>query len=158
MWTQDILTDRELAMIAEFEITHESDNSVFVHSSPYEPDKWHYILKNEDAANAFDYFSGPLCFYGHTHLPMIYSELPGRLPRRQAGHDFDPMEDSRYLVNVGSVGQPRDNDPRACFVTYDTEVITVEYHRVEYDIAKAQAKMTQFQLPTTLIERLAIGR
>ena len=91
-------------------------------------------------------------------MPIVFCETPtGRL-RTTVGHDFDPDEECRYLINVGSVGQPRDDDPRACYVIYDTKEQSVYYHRVEYDIKATQAKMSRAEMPTMLIERLEVGR
>jgi diadenosine tetraphosphatase ApaH/serine/threonine PP2A family protein phosphatase len=91
-------------------------------------------------------------------VPLIFSEVPDSHPRQKVGHSFHPDEDNRYLINIGSVGQPRDSDPRACYVTYDTVEQSVSYHRVEYDIKTTQKKMAQAQLPEMLISRLAAGR
>jgi len=157
-WTRDLLSDRELSIIADFKLKHSFDDVLMVHASPYESDFWHYILTPKEAYRVFEAIPEKICFFGHSHLPMIFTESPKGLPRRQVGHDFDPFEESRYLVNVGSVGQPRDNDPRACFVTFNTETRDIKYHRVEYDINKAQSKMTQAKLPEMLIDRLAVGR
>jgi len=157
-WTQHAITDREAAIIADFEMECWLDDILLVHASPYEPEEWHYILTPSEAADAFDHFDGAICFHGHSHIPVIFSEVPGALPRRKSAHDFDPSEESRYIVNVGSVGQPRDNDPRACFAILDTESRHVEYHRVEYDIKQTQAKMTDADLPKMLVNRLAVGR
>ncbi len=157
-WTRNMLTDREFSIISDFKLKHSFDDVLMVHASPYEDNYWRYILTPEEAYQTFDYITEKICFYGHSHIPMIFSESPNGLPRRQVGHDFDPFEESRYLVNVGSVGQPRDNDPRACFVTFDTETEEIKYHRVEYDINKAQSKMTEAKLPDMLINRLAVGR
>jgi len=157
-WTRNTLTDREFSIISDFKMKKSFDNILMVHASPYENDYWRYILTPEEAYRAFEDISEKICFYGHSHIPMIFTESSSGLPRRQVGHDFDPFEESRYLVNIGSVGQPRDNDPRACFVTFDTESQDIKYHRVEYDINKAQSKMTKAKLPEMLINRLAVGR
>ena len=76
----------------------------------------------------------------------------------KTGHNIVMDEEYRYIVSVGSVGQPRDNDPNACYVTVDTDSLDVNYHRVKYDVAKTQQKMTQAKLPEMLVKRLSIGR
>ena len=157
-WTQDRLTDRDFSLITDFEMDRSLDNLYLVHSSPFEPERWHYILSPEEAAQAFERLEGWLCFHGHSHIPLIFSEAHNRPPRERVGHNFLPDSENRYLVNIGSVGQPRDNDPRACYVTFDMEEGEVTYHRVEYDIETAQSKMAQAQLPEMLIDRLAVGR
>ena len=157
-WTKDQLKDRELSMIADFQMEVQSDDLYFVHSSPFEPKQWHYVLSPEEAAVAFEYLAARIGFNGHSHIPLIFTENPNQLPRERVGHDFMPDSDNRYLINIGSVGQPRDNDPRSCYVIYDTALGEIEYRRVEYDIKTAQRKMAQAQLPDMLIDRLALGR
>ena len=157
-WTRQHLADREFSLIADFEMDHSLDELFLVHASPFQPDQWHYVLSPEEAAVAFDSLRGRMCLHGHSHIPLIFSEIPQGQPRRRAGHSFQPDADNRYLVNIGSVGQPRDNDPRACYVTFDTECGEVEYHRVTYDIDTAQRKMARAELPDMLIDRLAVGR
>ena len=157
-WTTDQLDDRAFGIINRFTVDASLDSSYLVHASSYEPTKWHYILTNHEADQSFKSLKAKHCFHGHTHLPMIYAESPKGEHRRQVGHDFQPDEDTRYLINIGSVGQPRDNDPRACYITYDSAQAEVAYHRVEYDIQRTQSKMRQADLPTPLIERLAAGR
>ena len=157
-WTASQLSDRELSIITDLEFTAEVENCLLVHASPHEPEQWHYILTRAEAARAFDACSNRLCFFGHTHVPMIFARGADGKLRSKLGHDFDPDEESRYLVNVGSVGQPRDDDPRAAYLIYDATEETVTYHRVAYDIRKTQAKMSDAKLPQTLIERLEFGR
>jgi len=157
-WTRVQLTDRDLSRIADFDLDRSIDRLYLVHASPAQPETWPYILSPEEAAEAFEHLEEWLCFHGHSHIPLIYSEVPNGLPRERVGHSFLPDEDNRYLVNIGSVGQPRDNDPRACYVTFDTQERDIVYRRVEYDIEAAQAKMAQAQLPDMLIDRLAVGR
>ncbi len=157
-WTRNQLTDEEIAIISTFRMDYTEGDMYFVHSSPYEPKRWHYILSPEEAAVAFEHLQQRLCFHGHSHIPLIYSEKEGHLPRERAGHSFLPDTESRYLINIGSVGQPRDNDPRACYVIYDTAENEALYRRVEYDIKTTQQKMAKAQLPEMLIDRLAVGR
>ena len=157
-WTQVQLGDRAFQIIAEFTMNASREGSHFVHASPCEPDKWHYILTTAEADRAFKHMRENICFVGHTHLPAIITQSPAGKHRQQVGHDFDPDPDSRYLVNVGSVGQPRDRDPRACYVTFDSGEQEVLYHRVEYDITRAQQKMRHADLPALLIDRLQAGK
>jgi predicted phosphodiesterase len=157
-WTRQHLGDRDFALIADFEMDHSLDEAYMVHASPFQPDQWRYVLSPEEAALAFERLPGRICFHGHSHIPLIFSEIPERQLRRRVGHSFVPDADNRYLVNIGSVGQPRDNDPRACYITFDTDCGEVKYHRVIYDIDTAQRKMAQAQLPDMLIDRLAVGR
>ena len=157
-WTRGQLADQDFMSIADFETDHSLDDIYLVHASPFEPQRWHYVLSLDEASEAFERLDGRLCFHGHSHVPLIFSEVPDGPPRERVGHSFVPDSETRYLINIGSVGQPRDNDPRACYVTFDTEGEDVIYHRVEYDIETAQNKMAQACLPDILIDRLAVGR
>jgi len=159
-WTRTRLTDCEIAMVSEFDMTAEIDGGLLVHASPFQPEQWHYVLSEIEARPAFRHFKSRLAFFGHTHLPLIFSLAPSDNLRIQAGHDIDldDQDETRYLINIGSVGQPRDDDPRAFYVVYDTAEAAIRYHRVAYDISAAQAKMTDAHLPRQLIERLEAGR
>lgn len=157
-WTRKQLTDYDFSLIADFEMERTIDDLYLVHASPFEPDQWHYILSPEEAAIAFEHLKESICFHGHSHIPLIFSETPDSSPRKRIGHSFLPDRENRYLINIGSVGQPRDNDPRACYVTFDTVEREAMFHRVEYDIRETQKKMAQAQLPEMLINRLAVGR
>lgn len=157
-WTRKVLSDKDLSLMQSFTVEEIVEDAHLVHASPFEPLEFHYILSPHDAKHAFPCLKKPLCFFGHTHVPMIFTEDNSGLPRQKIGHSFSPDTEGRYLINIGSVGQPRDNDPRACYVIHDTGSGDVEYHRVEYDIKKAQEKMEQARLPELLIERLAVGQ
>lgn len=157
-WTRSTLGDEEIAIIAEYEIDYCLNDIYLVHASPFEPDKWHYVAHSEEALVGFEQLKNRICFFGHTHIPLIFAESLEGLPWCRVGHSFEPDPDSRYMINVGAVGQPRDKDPRACYVIYDLEEGTVDYHRIEYDIQAAQARMTIAKLPTLLIDRLQVGR
>ncbi|MFQ5500074.1 MAG: metallophosphoesterase family protein [Candidatus Zixiibacteriota bacterium] len=157
-WTKSQLTDREIAIMADFDIDHLEDPCYFVHSSPWQPDQWHYIVSPVDAQMAFEHMSTRLCFFGHSHVPLIAVENGDELPRCKVGHSFLPDPEGRYLINVGSVGQPRDSDPRACYVVVDVGESEVDFCRVEYDIKQAQQGMLHAQLPEPLISRLEVGR
>jgi len=157
-WTQDQLTDYEMTLIEEYEIDRTVGDFHFVHSSPHEPEQWNYILDPVHTDLAFKALKANYCFVGHSHVPIICVERPDDQPRMKTGHNIVMDEEYRYIVSVGSVGQPRDNDPNACYVTVDTDSLDVNYHRVKYDVAKTQQKMTQAKLPEMLVKRLSIGR
>ncbi len=156
-WTQTQLSDNDRAAMADYEIDKTFENIYLVHASPLEPDRWHYVFSEDDAVTAFKNLKTKIGFMGHSHLPLIFSEGPGDRVRVKAGHTFQIGDETRYLINVGSVGQPRDNDRRACYVVFDTDEGDVFYHRVEYDIDAAQQKMASAGLPEVLISRLAAG-
>lgn len=157
-WTREQLSDRHVALIESFEIERWIDNLHLVHASPFEPENWHYVLTPKAAAQAFEATEAFICFFGHSHLPTIFSIGEDQKVRSRFGHDFQPLEENRYLVNVGSVGQPRDDDPRSSYVVYDTDTFDVYFHRIAYDFTVTQKKLAEANAPAMLIERIAIGR
>ena len=157
-WTKKQLGDREIALMENYEIDTVIENAYLVHASPLLPEEFLYILGSDAASAAFEVLEQNLCFFGHTHMPMIFSQASEGQLRRQTGHSFLPDPEVRYLINVGSVGQPRDNDPRACYAIYDSDEGEVTYCRVEYDIKRTQDKMKRANAPSALIDRLAVGR
>jgi diadenosine tetraphosphatase ApaH/serine/threonine PP2A family protein phosphatase len=128
-----------------------------VHSSPIDPDKWHYILGLDQAKENFSHFSQAFCLIGHSHHPVIFECDADEAIIQSNKSKIKYGNDKRYIINIGSVGQPRDNDPRACYVIADTESNEIYYRRVEYDLLKTQDKMRRANLPDFLIERLASG-
>jgi predicted phosphodiesterase len=157
-WTREQLEDRHVAMIEAFRMEARISDLHLVHASPFEPENWHYVLTPKAATRAFEATDAFICFFGHSHLPTIFSVGEDQTVRSRFGHDFQPLEENRYLVNVGSVGQPRDDDSRSCYVVYDSETFDVYYHRVAYDFTVTQKKLAEANAPALLIERLAIGR
>ena len=157
-WTQGQLSEQDLAILSDFQMDATLADIYLVHASPFEPENWRYILATPEAARAFEHLDANMCFYGHSHLPMIFSNSGEGSIRQQIGHDFQPDEEKRYLVNVGSVGQPRDNDPRASYVSYDVDNRDIHFHRVAYDVENAQKKMRDAGLPSLLVDRLTVGQ
>jgi predicted phosphodiesterase len=130
-----------------------------VHGSPSAPRNWEYVVDWSDVEHEFGFFAERVCFIGHSHVPFAARLAPGDTrPHRIRAHVFELKDDgSKYLVNVGSVGQPRDSDPRACAVIFDPDNHHVSFHRVEYDIKTAQRKIVNAGLPESLATRLAAG-
>lgn len=157
-WTIDHLSQKSLEMLADFELEATFLDYHLVHASPGIPENWNYILDRDQAAEAFDEFDESVCFLGHSHIPVVYSLDEDNCVSQSNRKKLTFTDDRRYIINVGSVGQPRDNDPRSSYVIVDHENREVEYRRVEYDIEKAQKKMRKEMLPKFLIERLAAGR
>jgi predicted phosphodiesterase len=148
-WTNKELSDDNAAYIGELKFMLERNGLMFVHSSPYEPEEWHYILSPVDAQFNFAYFNAPICFVGHSHVPGIFCEdiwtqevVPGK----------------KFIVNVGSIGQPRDNDWRSSLGIFDTEKWSYENIRLEYDVNTAAEKIRKAGLPKALADRLLVGR
>ncbi len=151
-WTRKQLTDDSKTYLQGLPFTHQTDQFVMVHASPTNPAHWYYVLSDEEARIEMQAFSQPLCFIGHSHVPVVYSNSE---IIKQAEVSFE--QNKKYIVNVGSVGQPRDRDPRSCVVIYDTEAHHIRYHRLEYDVHTTYKRIIEAGLPNFLAERLLIG-
>src|SRR5262245_20695583 len=136
-WTAKTLTRENREYLQRLPLTSSQEGYFLVHASPACPRDWEYLLDRFDAEPQFHYFTEPVCFIGHTHQPAVYMAYPsGCKSLPLSNGTLDPAR--RYIVNVGSVGQPRDHDARACFVLFHETAGVVEYVRVPYDIDGAQ--------------------
>jgi predicted phosphodiesterase len=158
-WTLDALTPDHRDWLTRLPQgpTEVDDCAVVCHGSPVDEDE--YIFDELDARRAIDASTLPLCLFGHTHVAMVF-----RLAGRSIGLASVPAAglpleaESKYLVNPGSVGQPRDSDPRAAYLIFDREAGHIETYRVAYPVGVTQEKMANAGLPDPLIRRLAAGR
>ncbi len=156
-WTKEVLTEKNKNILREFPLIHEDPerDSFFVHSTPSNPQEWNYILNLRDAEIAFHLFNNKICFLGHSHQPFIIEKTPsGELLVYK--NNTVIKKASRYIINAGSVGQPRDGNPKACCIFVEDDRIDIV--RISYDIEKVQEKMRMNNMPVHLIERLAVGR
>lgn len=130
------------------------------HGSPFDED--HYIFDAEDAWRALEAGTRPLCLFGHTHLPVIFEreghEFDGFVPDGTGQTTITLRPGVRYMVNPGSVGQPRDGDPRAAFAFFDSSNQALTLRRVRYPVDAAQRRILMAGLPASLANRLAVGR
>jgi predicted phosphodiesterase len=156
-WTMEKITSKTIETMADFEMSAEFLDYYLVHGSPSQPEEWHYILTASQAASQFDSFNQTICLVGHSHIPVIFARDRNGEVIKLNQPSLECAPDFRYIVNVGSVGQPRDNDPRASYVIADSSHNKIENIRIEYDIKKTQEKMKKAKLPDFLIERLAAG-
>ena len=137
--------------------------ATLAHASPRDP-IWEYILDIETALDNLPYYSTNICLVGHTHVPTIFAMQTGledhqvRFEVGQAGQVVDLQPGARYIFNPGSVGQPRDGDPRAAYALWDTTAGSVRFERIAYDIAGTQRQMREARLPAMLADRLSNGR
>ncbi len=148
LWTQSVITEENKNFLKNLPYSIQEHNILFVHSSPDYPEEFRYLLSPEDARESFDYFSNLLCFVGHTHRPVVFCEDTRTL-------EITP--EKKFIVNVGSVGQPRDGNWNACFVLLDTELYTLDFVRVEYDVELVRKKIETIGLPQKLADRLLVG-
>jgi predicted phosphodiesterase len=155
-WTRGVLTaaNNEILRTSPLKSEINGMDITLVHASPYEPEKWHYLLTLSDAEINFKYMHTDICFIGHSHRPFII-EMTSSGELKTNKQEMHKTEGPRYIINTGSIGQPRDGDPRACYAIVDES--RIELVRVEYDIRSTQKKMSEAGLPHMLIERLSLG-
>lgn len=128
------------------------------HGAPFDED--YYIFGEFDAVEAFGFTETSLSFFGHTHFPFVYVEKDQTVEGtfiQEAPFELRLEKGARYLINPGSVGQPRDRDPRAAYAILDSKAQRIKFYRVEYDVKQAQRKILEAGLPSALAERLALG-
>jgi diadenosine tetraphosphatase ApaH/serine/threonine PP2A family protein phosphatase len=158
IWTSKCLDEEDKRYLLEIPLYKKINQKIFiVHSSPLEPDQWHYIMTINDAKRNFAFFKEPLCFIGHSHSPMVIGLNPKGDIFQENDEIVQLKAENRYIINVGSIGQPRDSDWRACLVIYDDESRIIEFKRLEYEVHTAREKIYQAGLPDRLAERLLYG-
>jgi predicted phosphodiesterase len=155
-WTRDNLTEEDKQWLRELPLQRQVRDFTIVHATLDTPAQWGYVFNNLDAAASLTYQHTTVCFFGHTHVPMVFIRDEGVRRERIEHIRVEPTK--KYFINMGSVGQPRDGNWRAAYCTYDIENNLVEQLRVKYDLAVAQKKIIKAGLPRPLAERLAIGR
>lgn len=155
-WTRAQLTEEDKDWLRNLRLQRQVRDFTIVHATLDTPQKWGYVFNQLDAAASFNYQHTNVCFIGHTHSPKAYVR-DGSV--RTIPLDILSIEQGKkYLINAGSVGQPRDGDWRPAYCIYDTATNEVHLRRVEYDIAGAQKAILDAGLPRKLAERLAVGR
>lgn len=147
-WTNKKLTAESKKILERLPMHAKAEGVLFVHASPCDPEDWNYIILDHEARQAFECFSEKVCFVGHTHAPVVFSET-GRVKTIAA--------ESRYIINVGSVGQPRDGNPTLSFGVFDSATWSYRNIRSKYDIEAAAGKIRKAGLPAPLADRLFMG-
>jgi predicted phosphodiesterase len=162
LWTRRNLTDDDKKWLRELRLVRQVRDFTIVHSTLDTPGSWAYVLNKFDAMASFSYQFTQVCFFGHTHVPRFY--IKGLSVTMDAGEETPTgksvlVEPGRkYFVNVGSVGQPRDGDPRPAYALYDVSAGRITIRRINYDLTRAQEKILDAGLPPPLAERLAHGK
>lgn len=161
-WTQANVAEQTLTMLRELEPQGEREGIALFHASPRDP-VWEYVLSVEQASACFDLQQSRIALIGHSHVSLFFvrptSEEPaGEIRGAQASDDtLLDLEAGQWLINPGSVGQPRDGDPRAAWLELDTSEQTARFHRVGYDIERAATSIVAAGLPRRLADRLHVG-
>ena len=155
-WTKGCLSEEEMEYLAGLPLTAEFEDFLVVHSTPYLPEQFAYIQTTFDAELAFHELERHVALVGHSHVPVVFVNTES-LDYFQM-ETFDIPADRKMIINVGSVGQPRDLDPRAAFATIDTATGKAVLHRVDYDVDAAVTAILDAGLPKMNAYRLLRGR
>lgn len=156
-WTRSQLSEDDLKWLHDLPLSRPVMGFTIVHATLDMPLRWGYVFENLQAEANFVYQRTPLCFHGHTHVPIIYEKRSDGVVHYEPT-DFKVELGQRLFINVGSVGQPRDGDPRASYVIYDSGTRTIRFRRLSYDVAAAQARIRAAGLPERLAARLEAGK
>lgn len=156
-WTRDQLTGEQHEWLSNLKYSRVVESFTIVHATLDLPEKWAYVFDKLAATSSINYQRTSVCFNGHTHVPIAFVRGPAGI---QGGlYSKIKIEIGRkYFVNVGSVGQPRDRNVKAAYVTFDLTDNLIELHRVDYDIPAVQKKIIAAHLPVSLADRLEQGR
>lgn len=155
-WTRRQLPEEHLIWLQNLKMQAVAVGFMMVHSTLDMPERWGYVFDTLEAEAHLSYQNMAVCFNGHTHVPIVF-ERQGYVIRTEPTNIKISLG-SKYLINTGSVGQPRDGDPRASYCIFNPKIREVEFRRVAYDIQSAQERIRLANLPDRLAQRLALGR
>jgi predicted phosphodiesterase len=155
-WTRDQLTEEDRKWLRDLRYIRLVASFSIVHATLDGPQRWGYVFDKLAAAASFTYQNTSVCFFGHTHVPVAF--VRDALVRGGTYSKFKTEPGKKYFVNVGSVGQPRDGNPKASYVVYDLDEGSIEIRRLDYDIGTTQRKILEAGLPPRLAHRLAEGK
>ena len=156
LWTKNKISIEDIYYLNSFEILYEEENFCCVHGSLYNPEDFNYIFTIEDVRLNFSLLKKQILFVGHTHKPVVYIKDDDKI-FYSLDTTIKILEDKKYIINVGSIGQPRDGDNRSCVCIYDTDKNIVILERLSYNIKDTAKKVFKAKLPKELGERLYTG-
>jgi diadenosine tetraphosphatase ApaH/serine/threonine PP2A family protein phosphatase len=158
-FTEGQLGRVEIQWLKDLPLVAQTEHCSMAHGTLHRPERFEYVQSIADAEPSLDMMEHPACFVGHTHVPVTIMRMVDD-PHRTSytiESGVDLAESSVALVNVGSVGQPRDDDPRAAYAIYDSETKRVDMFRIDYDIEREADRITRAGLPKMLADRLFLG-
>src|SRR6184192_1188450 len=144
-WTRRQLTAEDRQWLRDLKYVRMVTSFSIVHATLDVPQRWGYVFDKLAAAASFPYQNTSVCFFGHTHVPVAFMRDTAVRGGTYSKFKVDPAK--KYFVNVGAVGQPRDNNPKAAYVIYDMDAGTIELRRLDYDIEATQKKILAAGLP-----------
>lgn len=158
-WTRGVIDRRDAAWLRSLPLTIELEHCQVAHGTIHQPELFDYVLSTTDADASLDVMTRPVGFVGHSHIPIAllrFAEAPNRTAYTTES-EIDLSDAVRALINVGSVGQPRDEEPRSAYALYDSERRQAWIRRCSYDIDREAARIRRAGLPEVLAERLRLG-
>ncbi|MFQ5956663.1 MAG: metallophosphoesterase family protein [Candidatus Brocadiales bacterium] len=157
LWTREHLSqeDKDFLSGLPLVLEMEKEGITLVHGTLYKPEQFYYLQTYHDAELSLKFLHTRICFIGHSHVPVAILKTAGMCAETK--EEVSLTKAKQAIINVGSVGQPRDRDPRACYVLYDTERELIRFRRLEYDIEGASKKIIEAGLPEFEAERLKVG-
>ena len=157
-WTAGKITSRQQTFLAQLPLTKNYPPVTLVHATPHHPEAWDYLLSCKEASHSFNTGDHQICFIGHSHSPITFVEDKEGTISLLPDTTFTLKDAHRYIINVGSVGQPRDGNPHAAYGIYHADDARFTLKRIPYAIERAQEKITEAGLPPFLASRLAEGQ
>ncbi len=162
LWTSSQISAEQKLFLATLPLVRKERNFSIVHASNANPADWRYILRPVQAQADFAHFDKAISFIGHSHRPAIFAAsgemIEVSVAKTEHAKSYDLAKAERYIINVGSVGQPRDGDNRACTLLFDTAIRRIMFLRSPYNVAQTMEKIAAANLPTFLAERLLHGK
>jgi len=156
IWTRRQLDERDREWLRNLPLRQQVNDFTIVHATLDSPAAWNYVFTTEEASASFRHQRTSICFFGHTHVPGVFTSNEGVKQDRPDTIHANPGK--KYFVNPGSVGQPRDGDWRAAYCIFNSDENIIEQRRVPYDLVSAQKKIIAAGLPRLLADRLQFGR
>ena len=157
-WTRNNIIRQNYKKLEGLKLTHKIKDLFLVHATPQKPEDWDYLFNLKEFQNQFFHFTGQVCFVGHSHIPAVVFQDANGYTDFLRDNPFPLIKNRRFIINVGSVGQPRDLDPRASYAIYDGNRKYIEIVRLNYNILLAQQKILNSGLPELLADRLMVGK
>ncbi|GAI38944.1 unnamed protein product, partial [marine sediment metagenome] len=157
-WTQKNISKKNFNRLNKLELIETVDSILLVHASPQKPEQWDYLFTLDEFKRQFEFFKTQICFVGHSHIPSVVFQEANGYTDFLRDNPFPLIDNRKYIINIGSVGQPRDLDPRASYAIYDGNNKSIDIIRLDYNIPLAQQKIIDAGLPEVLADRLLAGR
>jgi predicted phosphodiesterase len=157
LWTRERLGSDDVEFLKKLRLVYKNKDLTMVHGTLQEPEVFHYLFDKHMASETFGLMKTRVCFVGHSHVPGIFSYTGKNNISYFYKEKMKLAKNNRAIINVGSIGQPRDGDPRLCYCVYDASEKRVELKKISYDVEKAQRKILKAGLPPFLAHRLSEG-